>query len=97
MFRAVTEWRIKPGHEDAFVDAWTELVTWSRGMFSGREAILLRRRDDPGRFLAIGTFPSDDVIQEWRQIPGMRERFDALTQLAVSYDMQNFDQVVEVS
>jgi len=97
MFRAVTEWRTKPGDEDAFVAAWVDLVGWSKGQFFGRGAVLLRQREDPTRFLAIGTFPNDEVLGTWRQIPGMVERFEELTRLAASHEMRNYDQVVEVS
>lgn len=97
MFRAVTEWRTKPGDEDAFAAAWVDLVTWTNGLFFGRGAVLLRQREDPSHFLAIGTFPSDEVLGTWRDTPGLVERFEDLTRLAASYETRHYDQVVEVS
>ncbi len=62
MFVALYRWRIRPGHEDAFRDAWhrmTELVR--ERCTSGGSALF---RDADGTFVAIARWESRDA---WRR------------------------------
>jgi len=96
MFWGTVEWHVKPGLEDAFVDAWAELVLSSRGAFPGRRALLLRDRENPGTFLSMGAWPDDSQIEAWREQPGMVDQFDRLLGLAERRDRRDFDQVIDV-
>lgn len=61
MYVAVYAWRVKPGHEDRFREAWrrgTEAITRIYGSFGSR----LHRAED-GRFIGYAEWPSEAV---WR-------------------------------
>jgi quinol monooxygenase YgiN len=96
MFWATVEWHVKPGQEDAFVDAWATLVLTSRGLFPARRALLLRDRDNSSMFLSMGSWPDDSQIEAWREQPGMVEQFERLLALAERRNQRDFDQVVDV-
>ena len=97
MFWATGEWHIEPGREDEFMAAWVDLVAWSKGAFPGRQALLLRSREEPGVFLSVASWPNDDQWAGWREVPGVEERIDALLRLASWHQRRTFDQVMEQS
>ena len=89
-------WTVKPGSEDAFVEAWTEFATWSAGEFPASRAWLLRDRDRPNVFVTVGPWPSDAVIEEWRASDGWRERIGRIRAMLDGFEARTLDQVVEI-
>ncbi|MCE3290063.1 MAG: antibiotic biosynthesis monooxygenase [Caulobacter sp.] len=62
MYVAVYAWRVKPGHEDRFREAWrrgTEAITRIYGSFGSR----LHRAED-GRFIGYAEWPDEAT---WRK------------------------------
>jgi len=77
--RAMTEtythgtWSVKPGEEDAFVQAWTEFVTWA-GSFAGSGTFrLVRDVDQPGRYMSFAPWESFEAQKAWKDTPEFRE------------------------
>lgn len=60
-------WIVKPGMEQAFIEAWQEFADWTTGHQAGAGAgTLLQNEDDPSRFLSFGPWENSEVISEWR-------------------------------
>jgi heme-degrading monooxygenase HmoA len=89
-------WTVKPGREDEFIAGWAEFAQWTRTVFPGTRAWLLRERDRPSVFMSLGPWPSDDVITDWRASSGFTERIKRLREMLVSFEPRALDQVVVV-
>lgn len=60
-------WTVRPGHEEDFVRAWTDMADRTASDFPGSSATLLRDRDRPNRFISYGPWESTDQIDRWRR------------------------------
>lgn len=89
-------WRVKPGREDEFVDAWREFAEWSKGQFPADRAWLLRRRDEPNVFLSVGPWPTDEIVEEWRGSAGFRERIGRIREMLDGFEPQSLDEAVRI-
>ena len=67
-------WRVKPGEEDAFVQAWTEFVTWAGGFAGSGEFRLVRDLDQPNTYFSFAPWESFDAQRSWKEEPEFRER-----------------------
>jgi heme-degrading monooxygenase HmoA len=67
-------WRVKPGEEDAFVQAWTEFVTWASEMPGSATFRLVRNLDDPGQYMSFAPWESFEAQNAWKTLPEFRER-----------------------
>jgi heme-degrading monooxygenase HmoA len=75
-------WRVKPGREQEFVEAWRELAEWSLKEFpEARGAKLLRDRDQPNRFYSFGVWDSDEAVARWRAHSGFSEAIERMSEL----------------
>jgi heme-degrading monooxygenase HmoA len=90
-------WRVIPGHESAFIDAWEEFARWSQEAFGDTTVWLLRDRTNPTIFISIGPWPSDEVIARWRESAGFRERVRAIRQLLVAFEPRTMDEVLAIA
>jgi hypothetical protein len=79
-------WTVRPGREDDFVAAWTDLVPIGVELGSG-EPRLLRDRDRPNLFRSFGPWPDLETIERFRTEIGphvgamsdMLENFETFT------------------
>ena len=55
-------WKVTPGSEDEFIDAWRHLAAQTQADFPGSTATLLRDRDDPTVFVSFGPWDSIEQI-----------------------------------
>jgi heme-degrading monooxygenase HmoA len=89
-------WRVKPGHGDEFVAAWTDLAEWTlqnaRGAGWGK---LLRDMHDEHRFVSIGPWESLAAIEAWRALDGWKQRVGRIRDLLVSFEPSTLEAVVE--
>jgi len=67
-------WMVKPGEEDAFVQAWTAFVTWASGFAGSGTFRLVRDVDQPGRFMSFAPWESFDAQKAWKDTPEFREQ-----------------------
>lgn len=70
-------WQAKPGREDEFVAAWWEFARWSSQEFEVKGStgpLLLRDREQPGRFVSVGPWETVEQIAAWRAHPAFQER-----------------------
>ena len=67
-------WKVKPGEEDAFVDAWREFVSWASEMPGSGTFRLVRDADDPSHFMSFAPWESHDAQHAWKELPEFPER-----------------------
>lgn len=89
-------WRVKPGHTEEFVAAWTEFADWTLQHAAGAGwGKLLRDLDDPHRFISIGPWESLAAIEAWRALDGWKERVGRIRELLVDFAPATLEPVVE--
>ena len=59
-------WTVKPGNEDEFVGAWTDLAKRTKADFPDATAMLLRDAEQPNLFISYGPWESVEQIDQWR-------------------------------
>ena len=67
-------WLVKPGEEDAFVQAWTEFVEWGSGFSGSGTFRLVRDLEVPGRYMSFAPWESFEAQRAWKEDPEFRER-----------------------
>jgi heme-degrading monooxygenase HmoA len=67
-------WQVKPGEEDAFVQAWTEFVEWGSGFSGSGTFRLVRDLGVPRRYMSFCPWESFDAQQAWKEDPEFRGR-----------------------
>ena len=89
-------WRVKPGHADEFVAAWTEFAEWTSANVEGAgRGTLLRDSGDPDRFVSFGPWESEEAIERWRSSPGWGERVARMRDLLVEFEASTLELVTE--
>jgi heme-degrading monooxygenase HmoA len=76
-------WKVKPGMENEFINAWTSFASWTGENFSGEagNAFLLRDVSDSLRFISFGPWNSEATIQRWRNSNEFKEFAANITNL----------------
>jgi len=67
-------WTIRPGHEQDFVQAWTEFAAWAGTMPGAGTLRLGFTVTDPARYVSFAAWDSADAAHAWKQTPEFRER-----------------------
>jgi heme-degrading monooxygenase HmoA len=91
-----TTWRVKPGHEDEFVERWREWAGWSHRQGLRAHARLLRDVETPGTFVSFAPWEAIAAIRTWRAEAGYHERVARLQELVDSFEPQTLEQVAEI-
>ncbi|MGE5102630.1 MAG: putative quinol monooxygenase [Deltaproteobacteria bacterium] len=90
-------WKVKAGHAEEFIAAWTEFAEWTRAHAAGVGwAKLLRDATDADRFVSLGPWESVEAINAWRALDGWKERITKIRELLVSFEALTLTLVVEV-
>jgi len=91
-------WIVKPGREGDFVAAWRELAEWTTatapGAGSGR---LFQDKEQPSRFISIGSWDDKDAIAAWRSQLGFQERVGKLREMLETFTPANLELRAEVA
>jgi heme-degrading monooxygenase HmoA len=90
-------WTVKPGREDAFVNAWHALAQWTIENGFGGHGTLLRDREDHSRYVSFGPWPSAEAVQRWRADPGFRDHLDEIMPSVERFEPGTYDVVLSVS
>jgi quinol monooxygenase YgiN len=86
-------WIVKPGNEDAFVEAWSRLARTAGPRFGSSRATLLRDRDRPNVFKTFGAWPSIEVVEEFRASDLFAKAVAELQPLVESFEPMTLDEV----
>ena len=90
-------WQVKPGQEEAFVNAWHALAQWTLERGFDTDGTLLRDHADPLRYLSFGPWPTAEAAQRWRDDPGFQERLDEIMTSVERFEPGTYDVVLSVS
>lgn len=89
-------WIVKPGEEEAFVEEWTDFVTWA-GSFAGSGTFrLVRDLDRPGAYLSFAPWESFDAQRTWKEQPEFRERIVRVRSHCEDFQPSTHEVVTEV-
>ena len=87
-------WTVRPGAEEAFVEAWTTLVRDVSSELDVPEApTLLRDRERPNVFLSFGPWPDDAAVERFRLSDAFRDGTAAMRDLLESFEPRTLDEV----
>jgi heme-degrading monooxygenase HmoA len=89
-------WTVKPGEEDAFVQAWTEFVTWASAMPGSGTFRLVRDIDEPARYMSFAPWESPDAQQAWKELPEFRDRIGRVRAHCEDFQPAVFELVTRV-
>jgi heme-degrading monooxygenase HmoA len=89
-------WMVKPGEEDAFVQAWTEFVTWASSMPGSGTFRLVRNVEEPSRYMSFAPWESSEAQQAWKDLPEFRERIGRVRAHCEDFKPSVFELVTRV-
>jgi heme-degrading monooxygenase HmoA len=90
-----TTWRVKPGHEEDFVERWSEWIDWSHRQGLQAPAMLLRDAEVPTTFVSLGPWASLQAVRSWRALPGYQERVARLQEVLEGFEPRTLIVVAE--
>jgi len=91
-------WVVKEGHEDEFVRRWQEGVDNLVLQFQGVKFMLLRDRENPGRFLSLGEgWRNVEQIEAARSTPAYQDSMASIWRLLESGEISTYELAIEVS
>jgi heme-degrading monooxygenase HmoA len=67
-------WIVKPGEEEAFVQDWSDFVTWASSFAGSGTFRLVRDLEQPNKYLSFAPWESFEAQQAWKEEPEFRER-----------------------
>jgi quinol monooxygenase YgiN len=87
-------WIVKPGAEDAFVAAWTELArAGSDEVSPPAPPTLLRDRDRPNVFVSFGPWRDDAEVERFRASDAFARAREAMRDVLESFEPLTLDEV----
>lgn len=90
------DWHVKPGNEEAFVEAWKRLARESALEVDATAwAKLLRDNDDPRHFVSFGRWSDEETVAEWSASDGFKQRFGSMKELVESAETRTFSVAAE--
>jgi heme-degrading monooxygenase HmoA len=90
-------WRVKPGHEDDFVAAWTSFVEWASSQPGSGTFRLTRDVEDPSRYLSFAPWESFEAQSSWKETEEFGVRMRNVRQHVDSFEPSTLELVVEVT
>jgi heme-degrading monooxygenase HmoA len=90
-------WRVKPGEEDAFVEAWTAFVSWASTMPGSGTFRLVRDLNDPSTYMSFAPWESFEAQRAWKSLPEFRERIGRVRAHCEDFQPSTYELVTEVT
>ncbi len=85
-------WRVRPGREAAFEAAWIRLGNAFAALDRPPgHGTLLRRRDDPSRFVSFGPWPDAEAVAAMRENAAAGEAMQAVLAECAEADPAAYD------
>jgi heme-degrading monooxygenase HmoA len=94
---AVGIWSVRPGNENAFVEAWMNFASWTLRMKGSRYGNLLQDLRNPSRFVSYGAWEDMESARAWRQQPEFNKSFDRFLELCDEITPGTFHLVAETA
>ena len=89
-------WIVKPGEEEAFVQEWTDFVTWASSMPGSGSFRLVRDVEHPGTYLSFAPWESFDAQNSWKEQPEFRERIMRVRSHCEDFQPSTYELVTQV-
>jgi heme-degrading monooxygenase HmoA len=89
-------WTVKPGHEDAFVEARNDFVQWARNQPGSGTFRLARDIEDESRFMSFAPWASFDDQQTWRQTDEFAAHMARIQQYVERFRPSTYELILEV-
>jgi heme-degrading monooxygenase HmoA len=86
-------WTVTPGHEDAFVEAWSEFAAWGSGHPGAGTLVLNRDLDAPESYISFGDWESFEAVRNWKDSPEFRERIAQVLQHVSQFEPRNLAEI----
>lgn len=77
---------VEPGHEEAFVEAWSEFATWVSKRPGARTLRLVRDVRNAGRFVSVGQWDDAEAIRDWKSSAEFKERLGRVVSQAAAFE-----------
>jgi heme-degrading monooxygenase HmoA len=87
---------VRPGTEDEFVEAWTDMAARTAAEFPAPAATLLRDRAQPNRFISFGPWSSMEDIERWRGSGTFQNGVARIRTLLEDFQPHTLDEVASV-
>ena len=89
-------WMVKAGDEDAFVEAWTDFVTWASELPGAGTFRLARDLTNPSHFLSFGSWESVEAERAWMEAPEFAERLGRVRAHCADFSASGYELVSTV-
>lgn len=91
-------WRVKPGNETSFVEAWNALaLTFTRLPHPAKHGTLIQSLTDPTLFYSFGPWDSMDDIAAMRDEPSAQAAIMKIRELCEEATPGSFRVVAEIN
>jgi heme-degrading monooxygenase HmoA len=67
-------WKVKPDEVEAFVEEWTDFVSWASAMEGSGEFRLVRDLEQADTYMSFGPWESFEAQHAWKELPEFHER-----------------------
>jgi heme-degrading monooxygenase HmoA len=89
-------WRVKDGHEDDFIAAWTDFVSWAKEQPGSQTFRLVRDVEDPSRFMSFAPWDSFEAQRGWKETEEFGTRMRRVREHVESFEPSTFELIAEV-
>jgi len=89
-------WKPFPGHEDAFLQAWGEFMTWAASLPGAGHAVLTRDEREPGRFVSFAVWESIAAVRGWKDSPEFKPRMGRVQEHVDKFAPTELDVVLQI-
>jgi heme-degrading monooxygenase HmoA len=90
-------WTPKEGHEEAFVEAWTDFARWATAQPGSGTIRLTRDLSDPQRFVSFANWGSFEQMRAWKASDEFRPRMSRVQEHVAEFSPTELEVVVELS
>ena len=85
------EWLVRPGSEEEFIQRWNSFIEWTLKEAPGAVSfVLVRSTEEPGKFLSLGAWESQQAQEAWREMPQMQVMLGHCRALCDEYDTYRY-------
>lgn len=87
-------WLVRPGREEEFVAAWTDLIEWTMQQVPGkvRGVPLYRDAQQRNRFFCPMVWESAEAITAWRASQGYQSRIERIEPLCAEREARTLEE-----
>jgi heme-degrading monooxygenase HmoA len=90
-------WEVKSGHEDDFVAAWTDFVSWASEQPGSRTFRLVRDVENPTRFMSFAPWDSFEAQRAWKETDEFVTRMRRVREHVERFEPSTFELIATVS